>query len=276
MSTAIPITADPPRRRGGPKTEAGKRRASMNAVKHGMYSAAVVLPGESHQEYDALLARYLDHFRPTSPDQEHLVHTLASADWRIKRLVHIQTTKLAERIERQPDEGRDPVTQAYSFEVRHSEALLTADKHEARLQRDYDRALRRLLEIEKRRAQTKNQRNELESTQPAGRGLHRSGNSRDLAASRESVVRELLESAAFDAPPEPPAVSPEVSETTNASASAGAQPAPDAPQAAPQIATHVSHSERRNCGNEQQRDAAELTLPVFPEHSSGDRVAGDL
>jgi hypothetical protein len=203
----------------------------MNAVKHGMYSAAVVLPGESHQEYDALLARYLDHFRPTSPDQEHLVHTLASADWRIKRLVHIQTTKLAERIERQPDEGRDPVTQAYSFEVRHSEALLTADKHEARLQRDYDRALRRLLEIEKRRAQTKNQRNELQSAQAAGRGLHERNNSADLAASRESVVRELLESAPPDASPEPPVVSTETSETTNASVSA-AQPEPHAPQPA--------------------------------------------
>jgi hypothetical protein len=201
MSTAVPITADPPRRRGGgPKTEAAKRRASMNAVRHGMYSAAVVLPGESQQEYDALLARYLDRFRPTSPDQEHLVHTLANADWRIKRLVHIQTAKLAERIERQPDEGRDPVTQAYSFEVRHSEALLTADKHEARLQRDYDRALRRLLEIEKRRAQTKNQRNELESV-------------------------------LSDTSPEPPAVSTEASETANASACA-TQPASQAPQPA--------------------------------------------
>jgi hypothetical protein len=73
MSTAIPITTDTPRRRGGgPKTEAGKRRASMNAVKHGMYSAAVVLPDEPQKEYDALLARYLDRFRPASPDQQHL------------------------------------------------------------------------------------------------------------------------------------------------------------------------------------------------------------
>jgi hypothetical protein len=115
MSTTTPINT--PRRGGGPKTEAGKRRSSMNAVKHGMYSAAVVLPGESQEEYDALLARYLDRFRPASPDEEHHVHTLVNAECRIRRLIHIQTTKLAERMQRQPDEGRDPVTQAYTHEM---------------------------------------------------------------------------------------------------------------------------------------------------------------
>ena len=194
MSTAIPITTDPPRRRsGGPKTEAGKRRASMNAVKHGMYSAAVVLPGESHQEYDALLQCYLDRFQPAAPDQHYLVHTLVNAEWRINRLMRIQTARLAERIERQPDEGRDPTMQAYSFEVHHTQIFVTAEKHEARLHRDYDRALRRLLDIEKRRGQVKNQRNELET-----------------------------------ACPEPPAAGPETSETANVSAKSGARAAPRA------------------------------------------------
>jgi hypothetical protein len=190
MSTAIPISSP---RRGGPKTEAGKRRASMNAVKHGMYSAAVVLPGEPRDEYDALLQRYLDRFQPASPDQEYLVHTLVNAEWRINRLMHIQTARLAERMERQKDEGRDPTMQAYSFEVHQTQIFVTAERHEARLRRDYDRALRRLLDIEKRRAPVKNERNELQTT-----------------------------------PPEPSAASPETSETANVSAKSGAQAAPRA------------------------------------------------
>jgi len=210
MSTAIPITADPaPRRRGGPKTEAGKRRASMNAVKHGMYSAAVVLPGEPQGEYDALLQRYLDRFQPASPDQEYLVHTLVNAEWRIKRLMHIQTARLAERMECQKDEGRDPTMQAYSFEVHQTQIFVTAEKHEARLHRDYDRALRRLLDIEKRRAQIKNQRNELEA-----------------------------------ASPEPPAASPETSESANVSTSARIPPAPRAPRQAAIVASSQSWENR--------------------------------
>jgi hypothetical protein len=134
-----------------------------------MYSAAVVLPRESQEEYDALLARYFDRFRPGAPDAEHLVHTLVNAEWRIRRLIHIQTTKLAERMERQPDEGRDPLTQAFTHEIHHSNTILTADKHEARLQREYDRALRRLLDIEKRGASAprKNTRNELDQAPAA-------------------------------------------------------------------------------------------------------------
>ncbi len=177
MATTTPINSTPRRRGGGPKTEAGKRRSSMNAVKHGLYSAAVVLPGESMEEYEALLARYLDRFRPTSPDEEHLVHTLVNAEWRIRRLIHIQTARLADIIRRQSNEDRDPIAHAYTYDLVQTQTIATADKHEARLQREYDRALRRLLDAEKRRAaasgspaQNQNTRNELAATQTSESG----------------------------------------------------------------------------------------------------------
>jgi hypothetical protein len=168
----------------------------MNAVKHGMYSAAVVLPGESQEEYDALLARYLDRFRPASPDAEHLVHTLVNAEWRIKRLIHIQTARLADIIRRQSNEGRDPIANAYTFDLIQTQTIATADKHEARLQREYDRALRRLLDIEKRGASAprKNARNELDQA-PAAEPL-----SAALACSETSETNNVPAACAARAP----------------------------------------------------------------------------
>ncbi len=85
-------------------------------------------------------------------------------------------------MERQPDEGREPATQAYTHEIHHSHTILTADKHEARLQREYVRALRRLLDIEKRGASAsrKNTRNELDhapAAEPPSAALACSGTS---------------------------------------------------------------------------------------------------
>ena len=48
----------------GPKTEAGKRASSLNALKHGLTAETVALPHESEDEYNAALAAYLDHFQP--------------------------------------------------------------------------------------------------------------------------------------------------------------------------------------------------------------------
>jgi hypothetical protein len=43
----------------GPRTIAGKRRASRNATSHGIYCCNLVLPGESNAEFHALRDAYL-------------------------------------------------------------------------------------------------------------------------------------------------------------------------------------------------------------------------
>ncbi len=41
---------------GGPRTQLGKLRSSQNAVKHGIFSAAILLQGESREELELLVA----------------------------------------------------------------------------------------------------------------------------------------------------------------------------------------------------------------------------
>ncbi|MBL8223542.1 MAG: hypothetical protein JNL62_30200, partial [Bryobacterales bacterium] len=42
----------------GPRTPEGKQRSSENAVKHGIYTSSIVLPGESAEEFRKLLDAY--------------------------------------------------------------------------------------------------------------------------------------------------------------------------------------------------------------------------
>lgn len=50
------------RRRGSPKTAAGKRITSQNSIKTGTYSGITVLPDENTSEYEALEAQFLADF----------------------------------------------------------------------------------------------------------------------------------------------------------------------------------------------------------------------
>jgi hypothetical protein len=48
----------------GPRTEPGKQRSKQNALKHGIFSQAVVLEWESRAEYDSLLRELQNDIKP--------------------------------------------------------------------------------------------------------------------------------------------------------------------------------------------------------------------
>jgi hypothetical protein len=87
----------------GPKTETGKQRASRNAAKHGLYAASVVLNSphykEDPKEYNHLLASLIWELRPEGVLQHSLVHKIANALWRYKRLIRAETGNLHSRLE---------------------------------------------------------------------------------------------------------------------------------------------------------------------------------
>jgi hypothetical protein len=74
------------RRATGPRTKQGKDRSKNNALKFGIFSKVVVLPGESPEEFNALLAGLRDYFQPEG--FEHvLVEKLAADSWRYRRFL---------------------------------------------------------------------------------------------------------------------------------------------------------------------------------------------
>jgi hypothetical protein len=82
------------RRRGGPRTAQGKERSKRNATKHGIFSKAAFLKGESRSEFNALLHGLHDHFRPVGFFENTLVNLLVSALWRQCRVLLTETAEI--------------------------------------------------------------------------------------------------------------------------------------------------------------------------------------
>ena len=74
----------------GPRTESGKAVTRLNALKTGIDAATQVLPGESPEEFAALLAEYYDRHRPSIPEQRLQVDILVSCEWLLRRLRRVE------------------------------------------------------------------------------------------------------------------------------------------------------------------------------------------
>jgi hypothetical protein len=75
----------------GPATEAGRKKSSMNALKHGLTARTVVLSNENDDEYTDLLQSYVQKFQPADPVEMDLVVEMVNAKWRQRRLFLIES-----------------------------------------------------------------------------------------------------------------------------------------------------------------------------------------
>ena len=145
----------------GPRTEEGKARVSLNALKHGLLARDAVLPSEDPAEFDRQL-RELEHdLRPENSLEFELVRQIADAQWRMRRLVRIETAFLAGAIEAQrsheeifnPDNiqpGREGETQLLGAGLLdRTQALLHLARYDAHLGRRYYRAIAELGRLRK-------------------------------------------------------------------------------------------------------------------------------
>jgi hypothetical protein len=65
-----------------------------NALKHGVFSDAVLIPGEDSGEYKQLLAELMDEWKPAGPTLRDEVIELANLRWKRRRLRKFIQTKL--------------------------------------------------------------------------------------------------------------------------------------------------------------------------------------
>lgn len=80
---------------GGPKTEEGKKRSSMNALKHGYRAARLEqsqIVEETDREFMQVLEPLVQHYQPKDPVEDQLVRRIAVCTWRLH---------LSEKMERQ-------------------------------------------------------------------------------------------------------------------------------------------------------------------------------
>ena len=145
----------------GPRTEEGKARVSLNALKHGLLARDAVLPSEDPAEFDRQL-RDLEHdLRPENSLEFELVRQIADAQWRMRRLVRIETAFLSATLDaqRQHEEifhpekirpGREGESQLLGAGLLgRTQALLHLARYDAHLSRRYYRAIAELGRLRK-------------------------------------------------------------------------------------------------------------------------------
>src|SRR5258708_24131539 len=81
----------------GPRTEAGKQRSSLNALRHGLTGHTVVLPSDDLAAYERHCKGFFNQYQPKNPTDVQLTQTVADLSWRLNHATAIETNMLALR-----------------------------------------------------------------------------------------------------------------------------------------------------------------------------------
>ena len=140
----------------GPKTQAGKARTSLNALRHGLTGQLIVMPTEDFEAYKRHVASFTDEYDPQGATEAHLVQALADASWRLNRVAVLETNLLTLCIAHPTPFTIDPqhVQNAMSVVAAlegQSKALANLSMHSQRLSRQFERTVAQLRELQKTR-----------------------------------------------------------------------------------------------------------------------------
>jgi hypothetical protein len=83
----------------GPRSEVGKARVRLNAVKHGFTSAEVVVGNEDPSEFEELTKSVIADLNPVTSIEIELAHELVGLLWRLRRVRVLEAAFLRARVE---------------------------------------------------------------------------------------------------------------------------------------------------------------------------------
>ena len=138
----------------GPRTPAGKKRASLNAIRHGLTGQTIVSPTDDLSAYLLFTQRFHDDLQPKGAIETQLVQTVADNSWRLNRARVYENNLLTIGFDEQsgsigiedPEIVRALATaKAYRSQAQSLDGI---SKHEARVSRQFDRALKQLGELQ--------------------------------------------------------------------------------------------------------------------------------
>ncbi len=134
----------------GPVTPEGKQTSSRNAIRHGFLAEPVVLDVERAPAFYDLLNDLIREHNAQTETQLNLIETMAMARWRIARLWAIEREILQTEMEKPEHESDDPaanLTKAFRALADRDGILGLLNRYEARLDRQYTRALNLLIKL---------------------------------------------------------------------------------------------------------------------------------
>ncbi len=79
----------------GPRTEGGKSRSRLNAVKHNLYSKVHIATPEETAAFEAHCAGYREALAPVGFEELELVQSIAEDRWRLKRARSVENSIFA-------------------------------------------------------------------------------------------------------------------------------------------------------------------------------------
>jgi hypothetical protein len=123
----------------GPKSEEGKRKASRNAVRHGLCAAVeVVTAFDPVLEFLPFQESMHEHFDPCGPYEIALVERIVACMWRLRRLINLE----AQAMWSNSQMGAKP---AWAFTYNNSDArFLNMSRYETAIERSLYRAMQEL------------------------------------------------------------------------------------------------------------------------------------
>ena len=139
------------RKSTGPKSEAGKAHAKLNALKSGIFAELLIVPGEDPAELQALMDGYYRDFAPRRHEERALVDNLVHFEWLLRRMRRIETefwlseTKICNK-----HDWVDPDAQLGSILRRMEKSLAALQRRIDSLDRAYHRALKEIRRLQER------------------------------------------------------------------------------------------------------------------------------
>ena len=134
----------------GPRTEQGKKKSSLNALRHGLTGQVVVMPTEDLAAYQLHAASFHADLQPLGSLETHLVQFLADTAWRLNRVAALETNLLTLGA----TQSSEPIQQALSIAAAlesQAKALSTLSLHSQRLSRQFERTINQLRDLQTQR-----------------------------------------------------------------------------------------------------------------------------
>jgi hypothetical protein len=137
----------------GPRTEAGKQRSKLNALRHGLTGQTIVLPTEDHSAYERHSQSFLNQYHPKDATETKLVQSLIDTSWRMNRAATVETNlfslgiiEMEERLHANHPEAEAALAMALAFRE-HMRAFASISINSQRLARQFERTVAQLRQI---------------------------------------------------------------------------------------------------------------------------------
>ena len=141
----------------GPKSDDGKAKSCLNAVKTGLTGRTVLLPAEDAAEYRRHIDAYEKEFQPVGQRESDLVQSIADTQWRLLRIPSLESgiyalgqLEFANTLDEQDAALRPGMIEVKTF-LKYERQLRNLQLQESRLRRQREKDMAELRELQQTR-----------------------------------------------------------------------------------------------------------------------------